>query len=120
MSRRRSPTTTSSAVALLLAAASICASAQATTRPSLLVHVKVQLTASKISLSTGSASRGSEVEFSVRNRTPTKRIFSVAGKRIAVPPAGLRLTAISFQARGRYRVVSRTPTSRVSTMFRVR
>jgi hypothetical protein len=94
--------------------------APATTLPSLLVHVKVELTASKIALSAASASRGSEVEFAVRNRTPGQRIFSVAGKRIVLPPQSLRLTAISFQARGRYRVVSRTPTSRVSTIFRVR
>jgi hypothetical protein len=94
--------------------------ARATTQPSLLTHVKVQLTTSRISLSTASASRGSEVEFAVRNRTSARRVFSVAGKRITVPPRALRLTAISFQARGRYRVVSRAPTSRVSTIFRVR
>jgi hypothetical protein len=93
--------------------------APATTLPSLTVHVKVQLTASAISLSRGSAARGSEVEFAVRNRTPAARIFTVAGKRIMIPAQALRLTAVSFQARGRYRVVSRTPTSRVSTVFRV-
>ena len=92
----------------------------ATTQPSLLMHVKVQLTATQIALSTASASRGSEVEFAVRNHTPARRIFTVAGKRIVIPPQGVRLTAISFQARGSYRVVSRTPTSRVSTVFRVR
>jgi hypothetical protein len=37
-----------------------------------------------------------------------------------VPAQALRLTAVSFQARGRYRVISRTPTSRVSAVFRVR
>jgi len=87
--------------------------------PSLLVHVKVQLTASTITFSTMRAFRGAEVEFAVRNRTPATRIFSIAGKRISVPARALRLTAVSFQARGRYRVVSRTPTSRVSTIFRV-
>jgi hypothetical protein len=116
MSRKRSRTTTSSAAV----ATAFLALTPATTQPSLLTHVKVQLTASRISLSAGSASRGSEVEFAVRNRTATKRIFSVAGKRIAVPAQALRLTAISFQARGRYRVVSLTRTSRVSTVFRVR
>jgi hypothetical protein len=94
--------------------------ASATTTPSLLVHVKVQLTASAITFSTKRAFRGAEVEFAVRNRTPAKRIFSIAGKRITVPAQALRLTAVSFQARGRYRVVSRTATSRVSTVFRVR
>lgn len=93
--------------------------APATTQPSLVLHVRVQLTASAIALSPALVPRGSEVEFAVRNRTSAKRIFSVAGKRIAIPARGLRLTAISFQARGRYPVVSRTPTSRVSTVFRV-
>jgi len=85
-----------------------------------LLHVNVQLTASAITFSTSRAFRGAEVEFAVHNRTHGKRIFSIAGKRIAVPAEALRLTAVSFQARGRYRVVSRTPTSRVSTIFRVR
>lgn len=84
------------------------------------MHVKVQLTASQISLSTASAARGSEVEFAVRNRTAARRTFSVGGKQIVLPPQSLRLTAISFQARGRYPVVSRTPSSRVTTIFRVR
>lgn len=119
MSRRRSRITTSSVVAALLFAA--CASTlHATTQPSLLLHVKVQLTLSRISLSTGTVPRGYDVEFAVRNRTPARRVFSIAGKRIAVPPRALRLTAVSFQARGRYRVVSLTRTSRVSTIFRVR
>jgi hypothetical protein len=97
----------------------VCAAERATTQPSLLVHVKVQLTASTIRLSTNRVPRGNEVEFAVRNGTPRKRIFSIAGKRITVPARALRLTAVSFQARGRYRVVSLTPTSRVSTVFRV-
>ena len=84
------------------------------------MHVNVQLTTSAITFSTKRAFRGAEVEFAVRNRTPARRIFSIAGKRITVPARALRLTAVSFQARGRYRVVSRTPTSRVSTIFRVR
>jgi hypothetical protein len=84
------------------------------------VHVRVQLTASAINFSTTRAFRGAEVEFAVRNRTHAKRVFSIAGKRIVVPAQALRLTAVSFQARGRYRVISRTPTSRVSAVFRVR
>ena len=94
--------------------------APATTQPSLTFHVKAVLTSSRIALSPAEAPRGSEVEFAVRNRTPRKRIFSIAGKRIAVPADALRLTAVSFQARGSYRVISRTPTSRVSATFRVR
>jgi hypothetical protein len=107
-------------VALLVAVCAWAAAASATTTPSLLVHVRVQLTASAITFSTTRAFRGAEVEFAVRNRTHAKRVFSIAGKRITVPAQALRLTAVSFQARGRYRVVSRTPTSRVSAVFRVR
>jgi hypothetical protein len=92
----------------------------ATTQPALTYHVKVVLTASRIALSPAQAPRGDQVEFAVRNRTAAKRIFSVAGKTIRVPGNALRLTAISFQARGRYAVVSRSPTSRVTTTFRVR
>jgi hypothetical protein len=120
MSRRRSRTTTGSAVAALALALALCAAAaHATTEPSLLQHVKVVLTPSKISLSQAVTQRGNEVEFAVRNRTASRRVFSVAGKTIAVPAKALRLTAISFQARGRYRVVSRTQTSRVTAVFRV-
>jgi hypothetical protein len=105
-------------VALLVAVCAWAAAASATTTPSLLVHVRVQLTASAINFSTTRAFRGAEVEFAVRNRTHAKRVFSIAGKRIVVPAQALRLTAVSFQARGRYRVISRTPTSRVSAVFR--
>ena len=94
--------------------------APATTQPSLTYHVRAVLTSSEIAPSPAQAPRGSQVEFAVRNRTHAKRIFSIAGKRITVPAQALRLTAVSFQARGRYRVVSRTPTSRVSAVFRVR
>jgi hypothetical protein len=95
------------------------ATAHATTEPALLMHVKVQLLPGKISLSSTTAARGLEVEFNVRNRTATKRIFSVAGKTIVVPAKALRITAISFQARGRYQVVSRAGSRRVTTTFRV-
>jgi hypothetical protein len=114
MSPRRSRTTTSSVVAALFVAAG-----PATTQPSLVQHVKVVLTPTRISLSQGLTQRGSEVEFAVRNRTTGRRVFSVAGKAIAVPANALRLTAISLQARGRYRVVSRTARSRVTAVFRV-
>jgi hypothetical protein len=109
-------------LALVAAAAIACCTAgttRATTEPALLMHVKVALLPSRITLSTNHAARGLEVEFAVRNKTTARRIFSVAGKRIIVPPKALRFTAISFQARGRYKVVSRTATSRVTTVFRV-
>ena len=111
---------TSAALAALVAAASIASTARATTEPAVLIHVKVELTSAKIFLSRTASPRGYLVEFAVRNRTGARRLFSIAGKTISVPARALRLTAVSFQARGRYRVVSRTPTSRVSAVFRVR
>ena len=107
----------------LLAALAVCsctaATARATTEPALLMHVKVGLLPTKITLSSSYAARGLEVEFRVRNQTATKRVFSVAGKAIVVPAKSLRITAISFQARGRYKVVSRVGTRRITTTFRV-
>jgi hypothetical protein len=110
------------ALALAAAAAIACCTAattRATTEPALLMHVRVALLPSRIALSSNHAARGLEVEFSVRNKTSARRIFSVAGKTMVVPPRALRITAISFQARGRYKVVSRTTRSRVTTIFRV-
>jgi hypothetical protein len=107
------------ALAGVLVACSLASASRATTRPSLLMHVRVVLTASKVSLSAAQAPRGTEVEFAVRNRAGARRTFSIAGKAIAVPPNAVRLTAISFQARGRYRIVSRTSGSRVTAVFRV-
>jgi hypothetical protein len=109
-------------LALLVAAAVACCAAattRATTEPALLMHVQVGLLPTKITLSSNHAARGLEVEFKVRNRTAAKRIVSIAGKTIVVPARKLRITAVSFQARGRYKVVSRTATSRVTTIFRV-
>jgi hypothetical protein len=103
------------AVALMCTAAT----ARATTEPEILMHVKVSLLPSKITLSSNYAARGLEVEFRVRNQTAAKRVFSVAGKTITIPPRALRITAISFQARGRYTVVSRIGTKRIKTYFRV-
>ena len=106
-------------LAAVVVAAWAASTARSTTRPAILMHVKVVLTASKISLSPSVSPRGYEVEFAVHNRTRSKRIFSVAGKKIVVPARALRLPAISFQARGRYKVVSRTTRSRVTTIYRV-
>jgi hypothetical protein len=106
-------------VAAVAATACTAATARATTEPALLMHVKVALLPSKITLSSNIAARGLEVEFNVRNRTTASRIFSIAGKTIVVPPRALRITAVSFQMRGRYKVVSRTVKSRLTTTFRV-
>ena len=107
------------ALAALVAAAATASSVRATTQPGLLMHVKVGLLPAKITLSSNYAARGLEVEFRVTNKTTAKRYFSVAGKTIVVPAKKLRITAISFQARGRYKVVSRVGARRVTTIFRV-
>jgi hypothetical protein len=91
----------------------------ATTLPSITVHVKVTLTGGKIVLSRPSAARGYNVEFAVRNGTAHRRTFSVGGKRIAVPAQRTRLTAVQFQARGKYAIVSRGPLSVAHGTFRV-
>jgi hypothetical protein len=108
-------------LAAIVAAPSTAATTHATTEPALLMHVKVGLLPTKITLSSNHAARGLEVEFAVRNRTSAKRIVTIAGKKMIVPAKKLRITAISFQARGRYRVVSRKAASkaRVTTIFRV-
>lgn len=103
----------------LLIACCAAATGRATTEPSLLMHVKVGLLPAKITLSSRQAARGLEVEFRVRNWTAARHYFSIAGKTIAVPAKALRITAISFQARGRYTVVSRAGARRVTTIFRV-
>jgi hypothetical protein len=103
----------------LLVACCAASTARSTTEPALLMHVKVGLLPTKITLSSNFAARGLEVEFTVRNRTAAKRIFSIAGKTIVVPAKKLRITAVSFQARGRYKVVSRAGSRRVTTTFRV-
>src|SRR3954468_2203405 len=94
-------------------------SAEATTLPSVTVHVKVTITGHTLVLSRPSAARGYTVEFAVRNGTAQRRPFSVAGKTIAVPARKTRLTAVQFQARGKYAIVSRARASVVRGTFRV-
>jgi hypothetical protein len=108
-------------IVLAAVVAVTCASAgRATTMPSLTVHVKVTLTANRVVLSRGSAARGSIVEFAVRNKTARRRTFSVSGKTIVVPALKLRLTAVDFQARGKYALVSRAAgRTSVRSSFRV-
>ena len=43
----------------------------------------------------------------MRNTTSSRRIFSVAGRTIAVPPRKFRYLAINFGVRGTYQYVSR-------------
>ncbi len=110
--------------ALLLAAAALAAGvtaagSSATTEPSLVVPIKVSLTPHAVTLSAKRVNRGYYVEFGVRNRTAARRTFSVAGRRITVPPRRLRLLAIMFDVRGTFAVVSRGAGTAVRSTFRV-
>jgi hypothetical protein len=107
---------------LLAVAAVVCcvaATARATTQPSMLMHVKVTVSSTRIALSSNHTARGWEVEFRVENSTSARQRFSIGGKTILVPARAVRLTAISFQARGRYAVISRTARRRLTAVFRV-
>jgi hypothetical protein len=82
-------------------------SGTATTLPSLILRVNVSLKPSVVTLSAKKVRRGNYVEFNVRNTTAKRRVFSVAGRTIAVPAGKNRLLVISFDVRGKYRYVSR-------------
>jgi hypothetical protein len=85
-------------------------SGAATTLPNLIVRVGVSLKPSAVTLSSKQVRRGNYVEFRVRNTTATRRMFSVAGRTIAIPAKKYRLLVISFDVRGKYRYVSRGTT----------
>lgn len=97
----------------------VASSASATTAPTLVVPVKVSLTTHAVTLSRKQVNRGYYVEFGVRNTTATRRLFTVAGRTVAVPPLKLRLLAIAFSVRGTYRYVSRGAGTAVRGTFRV-
>ena len=103
----------------LVLLAVLASSASATTAPSLIVPVKVSLTTHAVTLSQKQVNRGYYVEFGVRNATATRRLFTVAGRTVAVPPLQLRLLAIAFCVRGTYRYVSRGAGTAVRGTFRV-
>jgi hypothetical protein len=103
----------------LVLVAVLASSASATTAPSLIVPVKVSLTTHAVTLSQKQVDRGYYVEFGVRNATATRRLFTVAGRTVAVPPRKLRLLAIEFSVRGTYRYVSRGAGTAVRGTFRV-
>jgi hypothetical protein len=107
------------AAAVALTCACTAGAGHATTLPTITLHVKVALTATRVLLSRASAPRGYIVEFRVRNGTTQRRAFSVGGKTISVPAHATRITAAEFQARGKYVVVSRTSRSTVRRTFRV-
>lgn len=82
----------------------------ATTLPSLILRVSVSLKPGAVTLSAKQVRRGNYVEFRVRNTTAKRRVFSVAGRTIAVPAGKYRLLVISFDVRGKYKYVSRAAT----------
>jgi hypothetical protein len=93
-------------------ALSVIVPAGATTAPDTVVPVDVALRSSGVTLSKTLATRGSYVEFRVRNTTATHRSFSVAGRTIAIPAGRLRSLVIFFDARGRYGYASRVASGR--------
>lgn len=107
------------ALTAAVALVAVTGSADATTVPSTFVHVQVSLTRRDVAMSPRSAPRGSTVEFGVRNRTASARMFTVAGKRIVVPARKLRFLGFEFDRRGRYVYVSRGAGRVVRGTFRV-
>jgi hypothetical protein len=106
-------------VALVLVVTAVASGASATTQPSLIFGVNVSLTRSAVTLSSKQAKRGLYVQFRVQNASTLRRSFSVAGKTIAVPAHKARLLVIFFDARGRYRYVSRGAGTAVRGSFRI-
>jgi len=94
-------------VLLLIALVFVVAvpSALATTAPSLIFPVDVALKPNAVTLSTTRVARGYYVQFKVRNTTTSRRLFSVAGRTIAVPPRTFRFLVIMFGVRGKYTYV---------------
>ena len=85
--------------------------ALATTQPDFIVGVNVSLKANAVTLSSKQVRRGHYVQFKIRNATTGRRLFSLAGRTIAVPARTFRYLAISFNVRGTYHYVSRPPAS---------
>jgi hypothetical protein len=81
--------------------------ALATTQPDLIVGVDVALKAHAVTLSAKQVRRGYYVQFKVRNTTSKRRLFTLAGRTIAVPAQKFRYLVINFDVRGTYRYVSR-------------
>lgn len=85
--------------------------ALATTRADYIIGVNVSLKPNTVKLSQQHVRRGYYVQFKVRNTTATRRVFSLAGRTIAIPPRKFRYLAISFDVRGKYRYVARGPSA---------
>jgi hypothetical protein len=82
--------------------------ALATTQPDFIVSVNVSLKQNAVTLSSKQVRRGHYVQFKIRNTTASRRLFSLAGRTIAIPPRKFRYLAISFDVRGTYHYVSRS------------
>jgi hypothetical protein len=108
-------------LALLLAfgAFALPPSGAATTEPSLIVGVKVTLRAHAVNFSATRVARGYYVQFDVRNTTSQQRTFTLASRSIVVPAHRNRFLAIFFDARGRYRYMSRTHHTVIRGTFRI-
>jgi hypothetical protein len=94
-------------VALLLLVA--VPSGLATTQPDLIVGVDVALKTNAVTVTPKHVRRGYYVQFKVRNTTASRRLFTVAGRTIAIPARKLRYLVISFEVRGKYHYASRPP-----------
>ena len=79
----------------------------ATTEPDLLVGVDVALKPDAVTLSSTHVKRGHYVEFKLRNTTTSRRMFSLAGRTVTVPPRKFRFLVIMFDFRGKYAYMSR-------------
>ncbi len=97
----------------------LASGASATTQPSLIIPIKVSLTTNAVTLSKKSVNRGYYAQFNVRNTTATRRVFTLAGRTIAVPPRKLRLLAMIFDVRGTFKYVSRGAGTAIHGTFRV-
>ena len=105
---------------LVCAAGAASGTAPATTEPSLTVRIDIGLTEKQVHFSQSSIRRGYYVQFRVRNTTPAKRTFSVAGRTILIPAKKLRYLVVNFLVRGRYLYASRGPqSSAIRGVFRV-
>jgi hypothetical protein len=76
--------------------------APATTEPLLPVAIKVSLTSERATLDTKFVERGSIVQFRIRNRSATRRVFAIGGQKAAVRAKGFAILLIAFDDRGVY------------------
>jgi hypothetical protein len=106
-------------LALTLVLGAFTGAAAATTEPSLTVGIGVTLTKKNVTFTQTSVRRGYYVQFRVRNATPARRTFSVAGRTIAVPAKRSRFMVVDFLVRGRYLYSSRGRGNAIRGLFRV-